>query len=337
MLSYVVAAISLTSQVAIASEQKLSFNEYVQQLKTEAIEKGYAKPLVDAAFKNVTYRKKVVKADKTQPEFVQTLDTYLPKRVNNYVVNKAKKLATENRELLKRISDHYGVQPRFIVSIWALESSFGKHQGKIPVISALTTLAYDGRREALFKKNIYAALDIATSEKINIQDLKGSWAGAMGQTQFMPTSYMAYAQDFDGDGRKDIWRSKADVFASIANYLKTEGWDNSLTWGRQVKLPKEFDMAHAIPRGTKSRKDWLEKWSKTELTLPQWNELGLRRMNGKPLPNREIKAALVFPDDKNGRAYLIYDNYKTLMHWNRSYYFATTIGYLADRIKNGMH
>jgi membrane-bound lytic murein transglycosylase B len=154
----------------------------------------------------------------------------------------------------------------------------------------------------------------------------------MGQTQFMPTSFNSYAVDYNGDGRKDIWTTEEDAFASIANYLKQEGWNDDLTWGRQVKLPEGFDNANILKRGTKTRGQWLEYWKNSERSLADWQALGVRKMDGSDLPNVDITAAMVMPDDTNGRMYLAYDNYKALMHWNRSYYFATSVGYLSDRI-----
>ncbi|MCW8833945.1 MAG: lytic murein transglycosylase, partial [Colwellia sp.] len=188
-------------------------------------------------------------------------------------------------------------------------------------------------REAFFKKQLWAALTILDEGHIKIDNMKGSWAGAMGQNQFMPTSFLAYAVDGNGDGKKDIWQNQVDIFASMANYLKKEGWNDELTWGRQVKLPQNFDNSLAIPKNTGSRKKWLKAWSTSEKTLAEWQALGVRRTDGTNLPNVDIKAALVFPDDENGRAYLAYDNYKSLMHWNLSYYFVSSVGHLSDRIK----
>ena len=186
----------------------------------------------------------------------------------------------------------YGVQARFIVALWGLETNFGKIMGNYNVISALSTLAYEGRREVFFKKQLWAALKILKEGHIDIANMKGSWAGAMGQNQFMPTSFVAYAVDGDGDGKKDIWGNQADVFSSMANYLKKEGWNDELTWGRQVKLPDGFDTALAIPKNTGGRKNWLKAWAKTEKTLAQWQALGIRRTDGTNLPNVDIKAAL---------------------------------------------
>ncbi|NTS78178.1 lytic murein transglycosylase [Catenovulum sp. SM1970] len=312
--------------------ERAKFDAYVEALKLEAKEKGFKDEIINSAFANVEFRKKVVKADRTQPEFVETLETYLPKRVPEWKVKKARELYKKHKDLLEKIGQEYGVQPRFIVSLWGLETNFGKYQGRYPIISSLVTLSYDGRREAFFKKELWAALDILQNEGVSIDNFKGSWAGAMGQAQFMPTSFKAYAVDYDGDGVKDIWSNQADVFASAANYLKTVGWNDDLTWGRQVKLPDGFDFKNVVPKETRNRSHWLEKWDETERSLADWQALGLRRMDGRNLPKVDLTAAIMIPDGPDGRAYLAYDNYKVLMHWNRSYYFVTTVGYLADRI-----
>ena len=317
---------------AQAADKKPTFDEYVAAIKAQALAKGYDKTLVDSALDGLTYRKKVVKKDRTQPEVVQTLDTYLPKRVNPWVVKKARGLYKDNKALLDKIGEKYQVQPRFIVALWGLESAFGKYTGKFGVFASLTTLAYEGRREALWRKQIFAALEIVKQGHISLDKLKGSWAGAMGQTQFLPTSFLSYAVDFDNDGDKDIWGSKEDVFASIANYLHQEGWNDNYTWGRQVKLPQGFDASNALSGRTGSLSSWTKKFRGAQQPLSAWSELGVTRVDGTPLPTANVKGALVVPDDQKGRVYLAYDNYRTLMAWNRSYYFVTSVGFLADQI-----
>ncbi len=329
----VVSTFSSLSVQAFYEVEKPSFDEYITRLKEQALTKGISQQTIDNAFAKVKYHKRAVKADRSQPEKVETLDTYLPKRVPKWKIDKARKLFKQHKTLLTQIGDKYKVQPRFIVALWGLETNFGKFTGGYSVISALSTLAYDGRREAFFKKQLWAALTILEQGHISAENMKGSWAGAMGQNQFMPTSFLAYAVDGDGDGKKDIWTNQTDVFSSMANYLQKEGWNDNLTWGRQVKLPAGFDTNLAIPQNTGSRKNWLKAWANTEKTLAQWQALGVRRTDGTNLPNVDIKAALVFPDGKKGRAYLAYDNYKSLMHWNLSYYFVSSVGHLSDRIK----
>ncbi|WP_209327999.1 lytic murein transglycosylase [Pseudoalteromonas sp. PA2MD11] len=331
-LAVILLSASLSTSVLAEQKTQADFDVYVAALKKEALEKGYDEALVDQALATAKFKKKVISADKNQPEVKETLETYLPKRVPQWKVDRARKLYKENQEVLEKVAKEYGVQARFIVALWGLESNFGKIQGGHSVIASLVTLAFDGRRETMYKNQLWAALDILKEGHITLDKFKGSWAGAMGQTQFMPTSFNAYAVDYNGDGRKDIWTTEEDAFASIANYLKQAGWNDDLTWGRQVKLPAGFDNANILKRGTKTRSQWLEYWKESERSLADWQAIGVRKMDGSDLPNVDVTAAMVMPDDVNGRMYLAYDNYKALMHWNRSYYFATSVGYLSDRI-----
>ena len=331
-LAVILLSASLSTSVLAEQKTQADFDVYVAALKKEALEKGYDEALVDQALATAKFKKKVISADKNQPEVKETLETYLPKRVPQWKIDRARKLYKENQDVLEKVAKEYGVQARFIVALWGLESNFGKIQGGHSVIASLVTLAFDGRRETMYKNQLWAALDILKEGHITLDKFKGSWAGAMGQTQFMPTSFNSYAVDYNGDGRKDIWTTEEDAFASIANYLKQEGWNDDLTWGRQVKLPEGFDNSNILKRGTKTRSQWLEYWKDSERSLADWQALGVRKMDGSDLPNVDITAAMVMPDDVNGRMYLAYDNYKALMHWNRSYYFATSVGYLSDRI-----
>lgn len=315
-----VLAIVFNSQSIIA---KPSFEQYVAELKSEAISKGYKEDFVEKTFSQLVYREKVVKADKNQPETKLTLDTYLNTRVPDWKVKKAVTLLKQHQVVLDKVEQEFGVQKRFIVALWGNESNFGSIMGRNPVINSLITLAYEGRREAMFKKQLFAALEILDQGHIELENFVGSWAGAMGQSQFMPTSFLAYAVDFDKDGKKDIWNNSADVFASIANFLKSEGWSDQITWGRQVKLPENFDLGLA---GLKSS---LKK------PLTEWHALGITKFDGQPLPNVAIQASLIAPDGVKGRVYLVYQNFHTLMKWNRSSYFGISVSYLSDRIKKG--
>lgn len=320
---FTLSTLVLCSLNAIANDskpeqKKLPFDQYVAQLKNEAIELGIDATIVNNAFSEVKFLKRSVKSDKAQPEFKLTLDTYLPRAVPDWKIEQARAAYKKHYQLLHKIGNEYGVQPRFIVALWGIETNFGRLTGHHNVISSLTTMAYDGRREALFKKQLFAALTILEQGHIEQDKFIGSWAGAMGQVQFMPTSYLNYAVDYDGDGKKDIWNNYADVFASAANYLKTEGWDNSETWGRQVLIPDNFDIELA---GIKNQK-----------TLKEWQKLGVRRFDGSALPKVAMNASIIIPDDASGRVYLAYNNYRVLMHWNRSYYFATAVSYLSERI-----
>jgi membrane-bound lytic murein transglycosylase B len=336
-----IAATSSISPKAVASaapaavKDEAGFATYAALLRQEAQQRGYSEALIKEVFSTLSFHPRAVVADKGQPEFVETLDTYLPKRVNQARIDMARKMYQQHRTELAQVEKKYGVPARYIVSLWGLESAFGRITGNFSVPSALATMAYEGRREAFFKSEFFLALDILAEGHIELAQMKGSWAGAMGHTQFMPSSFMKYAQDGDGDGHKDIWTNRSDAFASIANYLKTEGWQPGLTWGRRVQLPKNFDYSLVIPTGSKDRAQWLQWWQQSERSLAEWQKLGVRTMDGSALPKRAINAALVMPDNKEGRAYLAYQNYQTLMHWNRSYYFVSSVGYLADLISEG--
>lgn len=337
-VSIILASILIIASSTQASAQakeltEEGFQQYLVELKRIAIEKGFEPSFVEQSFASAKFRKRAVKKDRNQPERVETLDTYLPKRVPQWKIDRARAKYKEHYPMLERIGKQYGVQPRFIVALWGLETNFGKIMGNYNVVSALSTLAYEGRREAFFQKQLWAALTIVQEGHISAENMKGSWAGAMGQNQFMPTSFLAYAVDGDGDGKKDIWHNQEDVFASMANYLVKAGWNDELTWGRQVKLPQNFDLALAIPEKHGGRKKWQQHWKRLEKPLSEWQTLGVRRADGSDLPATDLKAALIFPDDENGRVYLAYDNYKSLMNWNFSYYFVTSVGYLSDRIK----
>ena len=302
---------------------EVSFEQSVEGLKQQARQEGISEQILTEAFDGVEYKPRAVVADRNQPEKKLTLDEYIPRAVPDWKVKQAQELYDEHYDELQRIGKQYGVQPPFIVALWGVESNFGRHMGNYSVIDALSTMAYEGRREEFFRKEAMAALQILEQGHISADKMKGSWAGAMGQCQFMPSSFLSFAADGDGDGKKDIWGTKADVFASTANYLSSSGWDENFTWGRQVKIPPGFEH---IPQGGETDKGKF---------LQEWSKLGVTRYDGKPLPklDNDIKAWLIMPDDESGRIYLVYNNYNVLMKWNRSYYFALAVSHLADRIK----
>jgi membrane-bound lytic murein transglycosylase B len=314
--------LALSASVPAYSAEKVSFEQYVEGMKQEARELGISEAILTEAFTGVDYKPRAVTADRNQPEKRLTLDEYIPRAVPDWKVKQAKKLYEKHYAELTRIGNYYGVQPRFIVALWGVESNFGKFTGNYRVIDALSTLAYEGRREAFFRSEAMAALTILEQGHIAPSEMKGSWAGAMGQSQFMPSSFLNFAADGNGDGKKDIWDNETDVFASTANYLSKSGWNKTYTWGRQVKVP------HGISPELQGREAEKGKY------LQEWSKLGITRYDGRPLPklNEDIKAWLIMPDDENGRVYLVYNNYNVLMKWNRSYYFALAVSHLADRI-----
>ena len=294
------------------------FYAYVTGLKQQALAAGIKPETVAAAFADIRVIEPAIKHDKNQPEFKLTLDSYIPRAVPQWKVNQAKALYRQHLPLPTKIGAEYDVQPRFIVALWGIETNFGKLTGTYPLISSLATLAWDGRREDFFKRQLLDALRIIEQGHVTPSTFKGSWAGAMGQVQLMPSSFHKYAVDQDGDGKKDLWGNLADVFGSAANYLQQNGWHGDETWGRQVRLPEGLDPALLGLEQTRQ--------------LSAWQALGVRQLDGSPLPGVEMQASLVRPDDAKGRAYLAYPNYLVLRHWNRSHYFVVAVGTLADRL-----
>lgn len=300
---------------------KEPFDQWLSKLKVEARENGISQTTIDSALANVTLIEKVVKLDRKQPETVQTFQEYMAQRLPQSLIDTGKAMLNQNRAILEEVGRKFGVQPRFIVALWGVETRYGKYTGGFSVIDALTTLAYDNRRAAYFRKELLIALQILDENHIELADMKGSWAGAMGQSQFMPSSFVNFAVDFDADGRRDIWTTKADVFASAANYLSKSGWKDDQTWGREVRLPKNFDLSLVDLKIAKP--------------MNEWETLGVTKIDGSPLPTRQLVGSLVQPKGGNGQTFLVYDNYRTILKWNRSTYFAMSVGHLADLIGDG--
>ncbi len=296
-----------------------NFDEWVQAFKSEAIEKGISSSLADQAFEGVAPIPRIIDLDRKQPEGRMTFGEYRKKIVSKIRIQRGREMMAQHRDLLREVGQHYGVQPRFIVALWGIETNYGQNTGGYSVVNALATLAFDGRRSQYFRTELLNAFRILQDGHISLEDMKGSWAGAMGQCQFMPSSFLRLAVDYDRDGRKDIWKTPADVFASAANYLAKSGWRGEQTWGRQAKLPKAFKSNDANLKIKKS--------------LATWQEIGVRRRNGKSLPVANMKGSVVLPDGQGGPAFLVYDNFRVIMKWNRSTYFATSVGLLADAIK----
>jgi membrane-bound lytic murein transglycosylase B len=300
----------------------VDFQTWLKALRKEAVDRGIPASVLDQSLADAAPIPRVLELDRRQPETTITFDEYITRVVNNARVESGRARLQEHREILGRVAQAYNVQPRFIVALWGIETDFGRLTGNFLVIHALATLAYDGRRSAFFRDELFKALTIVARGNIAAQEMRGSWAGAMGQSQFMPSSYLAYAVDFDGDGRADIWTTRADVFASAANYLAKSGWRGDETWGREVRLPAGFDRT-------------LVDHTKLQKPLVEWQRLGVRSTDGGDLPARELSASLIQPGGADGPSFLIYNNYRVLLRWNRSLYFATAVGFLADRIGEG--
>lgn len=297
-----------------------AFEQWIHSTAQEAEEAGVSQTTINNTLKKASLVPTVIKLDRRQPYKTKSFADYTKTVLPQSRVKKAKTLYRENKALLDRIGKQYGVQPRFIVTLWGIESNFGQNMGSFSIIDALATLAFEGRRASFFKKELINAMKIIDQGHAQYDNMKGSWAGAMGQTQFMPSSFLSLAVDGNSDGKKDIWATKEDVFASIANYLSQSKWDNTTTWGRRVSLPKQFD------------KKLID--IKLEKTLAEWQNLGVRTIDGKDLPKRELTASLITPEENGKEVFLVYSNYKTVLKWNRSLYFATAVGLLSDKIGN---
>lgn len=296
------------------------FPAYVDSLKSKALAQGITQQTLDTAFAEVHFVDRVIKADRAQPEKKITLDDYLQRVLTASKIEQARTELQQHQDVLHRVSQRYGVAPPYIVALWAMESNFGKLQGKEDVISALSTLAFEGRREAFFTRELMAALQVMQQGHLPGNQMLGSWAGAMGQNQFMPSSFLQYGVDGDGDGKIDIWNNSDDVFASTANYLAKEGWHKGASWGCEVVLPVDFNTGQAGTKKSQSK------------TVGEWEKLGVRMTNSVALPDTAQRAWIILPDDIQGRAFMVYDNFRTIMQWNRSYYFAISIGRMADAI-----
>ena len=308
----------ILAALSVPARADPGFDAWLEGVRQEARERGLKEATIESALSDISPIKRVVELDRRQPEFKLTLDRYLSRVVSKARIEKGRARLAEHGTLLKEVSAKYKVQPRFIVALWGIETDFGRYLGGFPVIPALASLAYDGRRSAYFRKELFNALTVIDRGHIGAKDMMGSWAGAMGQNQFMPSSFLRYAVDYDGDGRRDIWGTHADIFASSANYLSKVGWRGDQTWGRKVRLPNGFDRALV---GLKVRKG-----------LRDWQRLGVRRPDGRDLPARNLRSSILLPGGADGSAYVVYDNFRAILRWNRSNLFATAVGSLADRI-----
>lgn len=293
-----------------------SFEEWLKGVCVEARAAGVSQKVLDRAFEDVKPIPRVIELDRSQPEFKLTFKQYLDRVVSDKTVWDGRRLYREHRDLLNKIGDQYGVEPQYLVALWGIETRYGRITGGYPVIPALATLAYDGRRSAFFREELIRALKILEDGHIPLDDMDGSWAGAMGQVQFMPSSFVTYAVDHDGDGRKDIWDNVSDALASAANYLSRSGWRKNQGWGGEVSLPAGFD-ENLMGEGTQK-------------TLKEWRQLGVSGsgVSGQP----DLRAYLVRPNKTGGPTFLAYPNYRVILKWNRSNYFAIAVGSLADRI-----
>jgi membrane-bound lytic murein transglycosylase B len=304
------------------------FNVWLAEVRAEAQARGIRPEVLDSALTGIEPLPQVLERDRVQAEFTLDLDGYLKRRLTPGTVRTAREMYKRHRALVQRIGKTYGVDPRLLIAVWGLESNFGRFAGVRPTVATLATLAYDPRRGTMFRNELFNALEILNRGDIELERLKGSWAGALGQPQFMPSSYLRYAQDFDGDGRRDIWSSHADVFASIAYYLQQHGWHKELTWGREVTVPAGVA---AILDGLPGRTEGCRARRAMSIPKPldEWRTLGLTTAAGKPLPRAKVSASLI--RDGN-RAFLVYDNYEALLDYNCAHTYALSVALLAERL-----
>ena len=315
---FVLVVVMALSPLKAHAQMDHNFAAWFDQFAGEALAAGISQTTLQKVAAQLTLDDSVIELDQKQPEGKISFETYVKNTLNANRIQKGRRLMEQYRGVLSQISLRYGVAPAIIVALWGIESSYGSNMGDYEVVNSLATLAYEGRRAAFFRKELLEALHIIEEENIEPYSLRGSWAGAMGQCQFMPSTYRKFAADYAGDGRRDIWSDEYDVLASIAKYLAAEGWKPGYTWGREVDVPRTISSPMI---GLDYRQ-----------SLSEWARMGLKTLSGQPLPKQAINASLIQPDGPHGRSFLVYDNFRALMRWNKSTYFATSVGLLANQM-----
>ena len=304
---------TLAAKAQAASD---SFTGFLAGIWTEAQRAGISPAILRGALTGLAPNRKVLERDRHQPEFTMTWAQYRALLITDKRIAAGRAAVRDNLRLLGAVRDRFGVGPAVITGIWGLESSFGTQTGDFYVVDALATLAWNGRRASYFRPELLAALRILNDRDITPAGMTGSYAGAMGQPQFMPTSYLRYAVDFTGDGRRNIWTNRADVLASIANYLAQNGWRSGQTWGQAVFLPAGFDAANA-GRGM-------------HRPLAEWARIGVRPMDGRWRAAAETSTAVLLPDGPAGEAFAVYPNFAAIRRYNPSDFYALVVGLLGD-------
>lgn len=320
MLTRLLAVLFVIVPTAWATAQSTNtqtFQQWLAGVRQEAVAQGVSASAIDPVLAQVRYDPVVVDRDQSQPEFVSTFWRYIGNAVTDERVFRGRAALQEYAGVLGQIEQRYGVPRHYIVAFWAAESNFGEIQGDYQVIQSIATRAYDRRDRGGFRAQLIDALRMV-SNGVPASRMTGSWAGAMGQPQFMPSAFLSFAVDFDGNGFPDIWGSEPDVFASIANYLARNGWQRDALWGREVQLPSNFN--------------WELSGRDTELSIAEWQQLGVRRVGGSDLPVADLSASIVLPAGHQGPAFMVYDNFGVILTYNRATFYALTIGHLADRL-----
>jgi membrane-bound lytic murein transglycosylase B len=306
------------------------FADWLATLRQEAQDRGFSDALLGETLADLEPLERVVQADRSQAELNPGFARYLSTRLTPAMIGRGKEMAKEHRAILGQVERKFDVQSRFLLAIWGMETRYGRVTGNTPVFQALATLAWEPRRAGYFRGELFNALTMVQRGHIDARSMTGSWAGAMGQTQFMPSSYLSYAVDFDGDGRRDIWKSTGDTLASIANYLKGFRWNGDETWGREVTVSDKLreEIARTIPRRTQGC--FAVRNMTERRPLEEWQKIGVRLPGGKALPRADLSAGLV---DVGQRTFLVYPNYDAILGYNCAHYYALTVALLSDRLR----
>ncbi len=308
-------------EIELAAASSVRFQTWISAFHDRAATRGIAPDTLERAFAGITYDPEVIRRDRNQSEFTKTIWDYLDSAASETRIRNGKSALEQHRDILDKIEAEFGVEKEIVVAVWGLESAYGSYRGSMDVIRSLATLAFDGRRGAFFEGQLIAALEILQAGDVAPRDMTGSWAGAMGHTQFIPTSFLDYAVDFTGDGRRDIWSDDpSDALASTAAYLARFGWTSGQPWGIEVGLPNGFDYAMA-------------KRSVTKLPS-EWARLGVTGMDGKPVADYG-PGAILLPAGSNGAAFMIFDNFAVLERYNTADAYVIGVGHLSDRISGG--
>ena len=315
---YFFAVLAFTTNVFANSPE---FDDWVKNFKKKELTQGISKTTVEKAFQRVVFLEKLLIYDKRQPEFIEKTDVYVSKRVSSLRIATAKKLLIEKKYLLEKVEKEFGVPKEILLSLWGIETNFGVHKGKVDIISALATLSFDKRRSAYFTNELIILLRLIDKNIIDMNSMYGSWAGAHGNFQFMPSSIKNYAIDYDNDGKIDLVNSLEDSFASAANYLSSIGWNKNMPWGSEAIQEKKINKNLFTTDARKLQK---------EMSYKNWAHLGIKSKQNLPLKNN---FRLVRPDGDEGPIYLVSMNYEKLLNWNRSLRFAISIGLFSDILK----
>lgn len=321
MIKQLIAVIGLSLSVN-AVAQTDTFEQCIAGLQQTARQQQVSERVVNEVLGNLRQQTRVIELDRSQPEFTQTFADYFKKRVTDKRIAQGRELYNKHSDFLAELTQQYGVPSQYLIAFWGLETNFGSYLGKMPTLDVLATLACDQRRSEFFSSELITALKLLEREQLSPEQMKGSWAGAMGHTQFMPSAYMQYAVDGDNDGKIDLWNSHHDALASAAHFLKNLGWQTTERWGREVMLPKDFPYADT---GLKQKQP-----------LTAWRALGVKRNDGRPLPALDdMQGAILVPMGHSGPAFIAYSNFSVIMRWNYSESYAIAVGHLADRIAGG--